>query len=302
MTIDVTGESRISDSYKMRVLNEALEGLEMVGPQSFMENGSVLQASVLKKLESSFMSVVENSVAINLHGEKSSEKEDLVLTLDLRAVKLINIIAEKLNTFGRDWLVMLKKTVKVLVSFERDLYYKIFETFGEKDLEKKLVHSACQVLRDFNGKIVEDAGISIDGTAPRIASYVVNYLKLMVTEYGKVMTRALEMEDSTSLAQNVSLVIDSLELNLRTRAKGYNETALADLFLMNSYWYIFKRARDSELGSVLGEPWLKQRRQLVNQHVLSYEKEKWEPLLKHLNINGLVMSTGGRGGPRDLFK
>ncbi|XP_057850150.2 exocyst complex component EXO70A1 [Cryptomeria japonica] len=419
--IDVAGESRISDSYKMRVLNEALEGLEMVGPQTFMENGSELLASALKKLESAFMSVlVENSVAINLHGEKSSEKEDLVLTLDLRAVELINIIAEKLNTFGRgqkclkmywevrikilrdsfksmethylrydtaesvdatewhdvegyvaDWLVMLKKTVKVLVSFERDFCCKIFETFGEKvwtecfgklvfrsvmsaliefgeavalsqtqpeklfklldmleglqslkedfgnlfegsgcleirvrlqDLEKKLVHGACQVLRDFKGKIVEDAGISIDGTAPRIASYVVNYLKLMVTEYGKVMTGALEMEDSTSLAQNVSLVIDSLELNLRTRAKGYSETALADLFLMNSYWYIFKRARDSELGSVLGEPWLKQRRRLVNQHVLSYEKEKWGPLLKHLNRNGLVMSSGGRGGARDLFK
>ncbi|XP_057859628.2 exocyst complex component EXO70A1-like [Cryptomeria japonica] len=325
MTIDVAGESRISDSYKMRVLNEALEGLEMVGPQSFIENGSELQASALKKLESAFMSVVENSVAINLHGKKSSEKEDLVLTLDLRVVGLINIIAEKLNTFGRgqkclkmywevkikilrdsfksmethylryntvesvdatewhdlegyvaNWLVMLKKIVKVLVSFERDLCCKIFDTFGEKvwtecfgklvfrsgmsaliefgevvalsqtqpqklfklldmieglqslkedfgnlfegsgcleirvrlqDLEKKLVHSACQVLRDFNGKIVEDAGISIDGTAPRIASYVVNYLKLMVTKYGKVMTGALEMEDSTSLAQNVSLVL-----------------------------------------------------------------------------------------------
>ncbi|GLJ38320.1 hypothetical protein SUGI_0780360 [Cryptomeria japonica] len=110
------------------------------------------------------------------------------------------------------------------------------------------------------------------------------------------------MEDSTSLAQNVSLVIDSLELNLRTRAKGYNETALADLFIMNSYWYIFKRARDSELGSVLGESWLKQRRQLVNQHVLSYGNEKRGPLLKYLNRNGLVMSTGGRGGARDLFK
>eukprot|EP01018_Ginkgo_biloba_P038851 Gb_25723 [translate_table: standard] len=270
-----------------------------------------------------------------------------------------------------EWLMVLKKTVKVLVSSERKLCSKIFENFdsdiwtecfgklvsgsgisaliefGEavslsqtepqklfklldmiegleglkgdfesvfqghgcleirvrlRELKKQLVHSACLVIWDFAEQVKGDSGLSIDGSAPKLTSYVVNYLKYLVTEYATVMTQVLKMENNTSLVEAVVHVLNALELNLETRSKGYNEPALAHVFLMNNYWYIFKRARDSELGTLLSEAWLKQRRRLVTQHVLGYEKDEWGPVLMHLNKAGMVVSSGGRGGARDLFK
>lgn len=270
-----------------------------------------------------------------------------------------------------EWLEVLRKTVKVLVSSERKLCNRIFQTFdielwtdffqklvlgsgmkaliefGEavalsqrepqklfklldmveglerlkedfvvvfegprcleirlrlSEMEKHLVHSACQVLWDFGKQVEEDSGLFVDGSPPKLTSYVVNYLKFMLTEYEEVMAMVWGMENNTSLAEAVSHVMDSLELSLETRATGYNASGLSHIFLMNNYWYIFKRARDSKLGNLLGEAWLKQRKRLVNQHVLGYEKEVWVPLVKLLSRDGLAVSSGGKGRARDLFK
>jgi len=178
-----------------------------------------------------------------------------------------------------------------------------FETLLEcARFEKQLVHSACQVLWDFGKQLEGDSGLFVDGSPPNLTRYVVNYLKFMITEYGENMAEVWKMENNTSIAEAVSHVMDSLELSLETRAKGYNASRLAHIFLMNNYWYIFKRARDNKLGSLLDEAWLKQRRRLVDQHVLAYEKDVWVPLLKHLNRDGLDVSSGGKGRARDLFK
>jgi exocyst complex protein 7 len=270
-----------------------------------------------------------------------------------------------------EWLVVLTKTVKVLVSSERKLCCRIFETFDKElwtdffgklvlgsglkaliefgeavalsqrepqklfklldmvegletlkedfgvvfegpgcleirlqlcEMEKQLVHSACQVLWNFGKQVEGDSGLFADGSPPQLTSYVVNYLKFMMTEYELVMAKVWGMENNTSLAEAVSHVMDSLELSLEIRAKGYNTSGLAHIFLMNNYWYIFKRARDSKLGTLLDEAWLKQRKRLVHQHVLGYEKDVWVPLVKLLNRDGLVLSSSGRGGAKDLFK
>jgi len=142
----------------------------------------------------------------------------------------------------------------------------------------------------------------VDGHPPKLTNYVVNYLKFMLTEYEEVMEIVWGMENNTSLAEVVSHVMDFLEVILETGATGYNAYGLSHIFLMNNYWYIFKRARENKLGNLLGEAWLKQRKRLVNQHVLGYKKEVWVPLVKFFNIDGRSVSSGGKGGARDLFK
>eukprot|EP01018_Ginkgo_biloba_P011403 Gb_28526 [translate_table: standard] len=203
-------------------------------------------------------------------------------------------------------LFKLLDMIEGLENLKEDLE-KVFEGFGcmetrlrLRELQKQLVHSSCQILSDFSKQIEEDSGLPVDGSLPKITSYVVNYLKFLVAEYQAVMTRVLEMENhEMGLTQAVVEVFKTLERNLEARSKGYTEPALAHIFLMNNYWYIFKRARDSELAFV-GEAWLKERRRWVNQHVLGYEKQEWGPLVMHLSREGLI-GSGGRGA-KDLFK
>lgn len=211
-----------------------------------------------------------------------------------------------------------QKVFKLLDMFEglenlKDDVENVFEGYGcmetrlrLRELQKQLAHSSCQVLLEFSKQVEEDSGVPADGSLLKISSYVINYLKFLVGEYRPVMVRVLEMEGGMEngeigLSRTVGDVLGALERNLEGRSKGYTEPALAHLFLMNNYWYIFKRARDSELA-FLGETWLKERRRCVNQHVLGYERQKWGPALVHLNREGLAASSGSRAGAKELFK
>ncbi|GLJ32585.1 hypothetical protein SUGI_0655680 [Cryptomeria japonica] len=206
---------------------------------------------------------------------------------------------------------------KLLDTFERlenlkgDLE-KVFGGYGcmetrlrFRELQKQLAHSCCQVLLGFTKKVEEDSGFPADGDLLKITRYVVNYLKFLVGEYRLVMVWVLEMEGMENpemkLSQMVEDVFSALERSLEGRSKGYAEPALAHLFLMNNYWYIFKRVRDSELA-FLGEMWLKERKRWVNQQLLGYEKHEWGPVLVHMNREGLAASTGSRGATKELFK
>lgn len=211
-----------------------------------------------------------------------------------------------------------QKVFKLLDMFEglenlKDDVENVFEGYGcmetrlrLRELQKQLAHSTCQVLLEFSKQVEEDSGVPVDGSLLKISSYVINYLKFLVGEYRPVMVLVLEMEGGMEngeigLSRTVGDVLGALERNLEGRSKGYTEPALAHLFLMNNYWYIFKRARDSELA-FLGETWLKERRRWINQHVLGYERQKWGPALVHLNREGLAASSGSRAGAKELFK
>lgn len=211
-----------------------------------------------------------------------------------------------------------QKVFKLLDMFEglenlKEDVEKVFEGYGcmetrlrLRELQKQLAHSSCQVLLEFSKQVEEDSGVPTDGSQLKISSYVINYLKFLVGEYRPVMVQVMEMEGGIEdgeigLSRAVGDVLGALERNLEGRSKGYTEPALAHLFLMNNYWYIFKRARDSELA-FLGETWLKERRRWVNQNVLGYERQKWGPALVHLNREGLAGSSGNRSGAKELFK
>jgi len=59
----------------------------------------------------------------------------------------------------------------------------------------------------------------VDGSPQKLTSYVVNYLKFMITEYGEKMAEVWKMDNNTSIAEAVIHVMDSLELSLETRIK-----------------------------------------------------------------------------------
>eukprot|EP00246_Nothoceros_aenigmaticus_P018343 TRINITY_DN9558_c0_g1_i1.p1 TRINITY_DN9558_c0_g1~~TRINITY_DN9558_c0_g1_i1.p1 ORF type:complete len:289 (-),score=45.49 TRINITY_DN9558_c0_g1_i1:334-1200(-) len=185
-----------------------------------------------------------------------------------------------------------------------------------RELQKQLVQGSCQVLWEFSMQLLEgqnEGALPPDGSHPKLSSYVVNYVKYLVSEfYGPIMAQVLKIEQSwrmdaarfgdRGLSQAVLTIMQSLERNVEGRAKGYKDPALAHIFLMNNVEYMYDRSRTCEMGNLLGDAWLKEHRRKVDQHSTGYLKEAWGKVVAHLNREGLLVSTGGRGAARDLVK
>lgn len=185
-----------------------------------------------------------------------------------------------------------------------------------RELQKQLVHGSCQVLWEFSKQLLEGQNEGIlppDGSHPKLSSYVVNYVKYLVSEfYGPIMAQVLKIEQSwrqdvskvgdRGLSHAVLTIMEALERNVEGRAKGYRDAALAHVFLMNNVQYMYDRSRKCEMGSLLGDAWLKEHRRKVEQHNTGYLKDGWGKVRGHLNREGLLVSSGGRGAARDLVK
>lgn len=112
-----------------------------------------------------------------------------------------------------------------------------------------------------------------DGSVTRLSSYVVNYLKYLVSDYySPIMDKVLKAEqnwrgqgrsDERGLAQGVLLFMQALERQVEGRSNEYSDNGLRHIFLMNNIWYMRTRAKKCELGPLLGEAWLSDQRRKV---------------------------------------
>ncbi|CAK9255924.1 unnamed protein product [Sphagnum jensenii] len=183
-----------------------------------------------------------------------------------------------------------------------------------RELQKLVVSGACQTFWEFKQWVAEqnEGALVQDGSVTRLSSYVVNYLKYLVSEfYSPVMDKVLkidqnwrgqEQSEEQGLAYGVLLFMQALELQVERRSREFSDPALRHIFMMNNLWYMRTRARRCELGPLLGETWLTEQRQKVQQHALAYEHEVWGHVLHHLNQEGMMGPAGGRGSARELVR
>lgn len=112
-----------------------------------------------------------------------------------------------------------------------------------------------------------------DGRVTSLSSYVVNYLTYLVSDfYSPIIDKVLKAEqnwlgqgrsDERGLAQGVLLFMQALERQVEGLSKEYSDNGLRHIFLMNNIWYMRSRAKECELGQLLGEAWLKDQRRKV---------------------------------------
>jgi hypothetical protein len=138
-----------------------------------------------------------------------------------------------------------------------------------------VVSGACQTFWEFKQWVAEqnEGALVQDGSVTRLSSYVVNYLKYLVSEfYSPVMDKVLkidqnwrgqEQSEEQGLAYGVLLFMQALELQVERRSREFSDPALRHIFMMNNLWYMRTRARRCELGPLLGETWLTEQRQKV---------------------------------------
>ncbi|XP_073121057.1 exocyst complex component EXO70I-like [Henckelia pumila] len=171
-----------------------------------------------------------------------------------------------------------------------------------RELEKLLVHASTRVFWEFGLQIEGNSdGLPPpkDGSVPKLVRYAINYLKNLATDnYSLPMAKALKTEqlwkvgilsnpenDQDLLKDAISNVMEAIQRNIESKKCRYKDKVLAQIFAMNTYWYIYMRTRNVELGKLLGEPYMKKRyRQVAEESAYLYQKQAWGSLIKLIDI------------------
>ncbi|CAL9040438.1 unnamed protein product, partial [Musa banksii] len=93
-------------------------------------------------------------------------------------------------------------------------------------------------------------------------------------------------ENMTPLGRRMLLIISYLESNLDEKSKVYEDGAMWYIFLMNNILYIVNKVKDSELGRLLGDHWIRRHRSQIRQYATSYLRTSWTKVLSCLKDDG----------------
>ncbi|CAI9776494.1 unnamed protein product [Fraxinus pennsylvanica] len=108
-------------------------------------------------------------------------------------------------------------------------------------------------------------------------------------DYRKGDDRAL----SSSLAVQMEWIMELLEINLEAKSKIYRNSALCSVFMMNNGRYITQKVKDSELGTLLGDDWIKKHNAKIRQYHVNYQRSSWSKVLGVLKVDNNFMSPNG---------
>lgn len=137
-----------------------------------------------------------------------------------------------------------------------------------------------------------------------LTKYVMNYIQVL-SEYSKTLNLILDgrsikdfcvpFEDvsdmhsfpTSTLTHNLLSVTSILESNLESRSTLYQDASLTHFFMMNNIHYMWRKAQNSHLTSLLGKPWLLDHIRKYRQYAHMYERASWGPILSHLKYEGI---------------
>lgn len=123
------------------------------------------------------------------------------------------------------------------------------------------------------------------GSLHPITRYVINYLRAacrsrqtleQVFDENISPDRSLP---SSSLSIQMVWIMDLLDSNLEAKSKIYKDSALRSVFMMNNGRYIINKVRDNELGSLLGDDWIRKHSAKIRQFHLNYHRSSWSKML-----------------------
>ncbi|KAH6785068.1 hypothetical protein C2S51_037523 [Perilla frutescens var. frutescens] len=182
-----------------------------------------------------------------------------------------------------------------------------------RELEKLLVHASTRVFWEFGLQIEGNQdGLPPpqDGSVPKLVRYAVNYLKNLSTEsYSSPMAQVLRTEqlwkvgilaepekEQDLLKDAITNVIEAMQRNVESKKSRYKDKVLAHIFSMNTNWYIYMRTRNTELGKLMGDAYMKKRyRNVAEESAYLYQKQAWGSLVRLLEREETTMKSSKEG-------
>lgn len=182
-----------------------------------------------------------------------------------------------------------------------------------RDLIKSVIEGACEIFWELlvQVELQRQTPPPPDGSVPKLVIFISDYCnKLLGDDYKSILTQVLVIEKSWKhqkfqerlLINELLNLIKAVEANLDKWSKGYQDTALSCIFLMNNHWHLYKHLKGTKLGSLLGESWLREHEQYKEYHSAIFLRESWGKLPALLSREGLILFSGGRATARDLVK
>lgn len=185
-----------------------------------------------------------------------------------------------------------ERLFKVLDVFEtlRDLMPEFDSVFSDQyclvlrneavTIWKRLGEAIRGIFMELENLIRRDpakAAVPGGGLHP-ITRYVMNYLRAACRSR-QTLEQVFDKDSSSSLSVQMSWIMELLESNLEVKSKIYREPALCSIFMMNNGRYILQKVSDSELGSLLGEDWIRKHNAKLRQYHLHYQRSSWNKIL-----------------------
>uniref|UniRef100_A0A2P2PID8 Exocyst subunit Exo70 family protein n=1 Tax=Rhizophora mucronata TaxID=61149 RepID=A0A2P2PID8_RHIMU len=126
-----------------------------------------------------------------------------------------------------------------------------------------------------------------------ITRYVMNYLRaacrsretleqIFEENVGVNVVMPKDSSPSSSLSVQMTWIMELLESNLEMKSKVYGDPALCSVFMMNNGTYIVQKVKDSELGLLLGDGWIRKHNAKIRQFQSNYLKSSWKKVLEVL--------------------
>ncbi|CBI15660.3 unnamed protein product, partial [Vitis vinifera] len=103
--------------------------------------------------------------------------------------------------------------------------------------------------------------------------------------------RPIQGGNTPPIGRRLLLLMSCLESNLTEKSKLYEDNAMQYIFLMNNILYIVQKVKDSELGKILGDHWVRKRRGQIRQYATSYLRASWSKVLACLKDEGIGGSS-----------
>ncbi|CAO2207287.1 unnamed protein product [Urochloa humidicola] len=190
-----------------------------------------------------------------------------------------------------------------------------------REVETALARAAAAVFFEFGLRVEahHHAGAGVDaaagGDVPKIVRYAVNYLKCLASDdYRALMDAALraerdrggagaggEDEDGgappappSPLAEAAGSVLEALQRHVEAarRSCAAADAVASHVAAMNAYWYIYMRARGTELARLVGEDAMRRRyKAAAEEAAWEYQDAAWGPLVR-------LVAGGSSGAPR----
>ncbi|CAM0911967.1 unnamed protein product [Alopecurus aequalis] len=174
------------------------------------------------------------------------------------------------------------------------------------EVERALARAAAGVFYEFGLRVETHYIAGADAVqVPKIVRYAVNYLKCLASDdYRGLMDTALRAEREragdgdgidedgaeaeggggrAALAEAASNVLEALHRHVEAARRVCSDAATAHVMAMNAYWYIYMRARGTELAKLIGEEAMKRRyKASAEEAAWEYQDVAWNPLVRRL--------------------